>query len=106
MRKLQSVDRELVCAVIMGFVENTNNEEHHLPYLLNFLSLILTMSELLLFGQHQHIHVAMCLQGSCEDSALAAEQEYQWQGNVLSGVAISNHLEEGSFLAVTSLAVV
>lgn len=36
---------------------------------------MLTTSELPLFGQQQHIHIVMFLQGSCEHGTLTAEQE-------------------------------
>lgn len=48
----------------------------------------------------------MLLQSSCEDGALAAEQEHQRQADVIGGVAISYHLKEGGLLAITSLVVV
>lgn len=64
------------------------------------------MSQLLLLRQQQHIHIVMFLQGSCEYSTLTAEEKNQREGDVLSGVAISNHLEQRSFLAVTSFTVV
>lgn len=64
------------------------------------------MSQLSLFGQQQHVHIVMFLQSSCEDGTLAAEQEDQRQGDVFSGVPISNHLEEGSLFTITSLTVV
>lgn len=66
----------------------------------------LTMSQLPLLWQQQHIHIVMFLQSSCEHGTLAAEQEDQRQAEVISGVPISNHLEEGSLLATASLTVV
>lgn len=66
----------------------------------------LTMSQLPLLWQQQHIHVVMFLQSSCEHSTLAAEQEDQRQAEVFSGVPISNHLEERSLHTIASLTVV
>lgn len=66
----------------------------------------LTMSQLPLLWQQQHIHIVMFLQSSCENSTLTAEQEDQRQAEVFSGVPISNHLEEGRLLTIASLTVV
>ena len=66
----------------------------------------LTVAQLPLLGQQEHVHVVLLLQGGGQHGPLAAEQEEEGHANVRGGVAVADHLEEGRVLAVAALAVV
>ena len=66
----------------------------------------LTVPQLPLLGQQQHVHVVVLLQGGGEQRPLAAEQEHQGQGEVGRGVPVAHHLEQRGVLDVAAVPVV
>lgn len=64
------------------------------------------MSQLLLSGQQQHVHVVVLRQGAGEGGTFSAKQEEQGDGDVGGGLTVAHHLEEGRVIAVAPLVLV